>query len=343
MKLNEKDLVVLAAVNFKADAPLTEIAKTTGLRVHTIRHSLDKLLAQKVLIPFPFINVYALGYTVYSIFISISPQGATSRKKIVEYLVKDSRTSWVAELGGDYTLVTSVVVRSVVELSRFNEELSARFPGILAERAVLPHVAGTIYQPKYVSADIDRTLVVPWGETKGMPQLSLDELDKKILSATVHNPASSRRELSRVLGLPFSTVDYRLKKLKENGVLSHFIYLTNPSAFGMMNFKLLVSTTGVTAAFREKFEAVCQEHPLITTLVHTAGDWDFELNVEPHNSTMISEVVDSLHQKFSTTLRKIQILSILNELKFAAYPFLDEASPECALEERRTSRPSLAQ
>jgi len=51
-------------------------------------------------------------------------------------------------------------------------------------------------------------------------KISIDEIDKKIIEMLERNPEASQKEIAKFVGLSQPSVSARIKKLKENGLLS---------------------------------------------------------------------------------------------------------------------------
>lgn len=66
-----------------------------------------------------------------------------------------------------------------------------------------------------------------------MQTLSLDDLDKRILKLLQVNCRLSFAELSRELDVAEATVRFRVNRLVEDGIITRFAALVNPSKVGM--------------------------------------------------------------------------------------------------------------
>ena len=69
--------------------------------------------------------------------------------------------------------------------------------------------------------------------------VSVYNLDKNILEALTIYSTYSHRQLAQKLKMPLYTLELRIKKLKENGVISAEIYAVNPTKYGMRQLNLL--------------------------------------------------------------------------------------------------------
>ncbi len=61
---------------------------------------------------------------------------------------------------------------------------------------------------------------------------NLDEVDRSILRLLRQNSRMSLQEMSRKMGISDATIQFRLKRMRANGVIDKFTVLTNPAATG---------------------------------------------------------------------------------------------------------------
>jgi DNA-binding Lrp family transcriptional regulator len=142
--------------------------------------------------------------------------------------------------------------------------------------------------------------------------VSYDEVDHNVLCALTQHSYGSYRELARLMGMPQTTLDYRLKRLRQSGVVVGLYHEIQPALIGMQSFLLLVSIKGISSEFRGEFLVFCESHPNIIVTVHSIGSWDFEVVVA---------ISQAIHDRFSGSLNWLKILPLFSYLKVAEYPF----------------------
>ena len=111
----------------------------------------------------------------------------------------------------------------------------------------------------------------------------LDDIDRTILEALQDNGHLSHAELSRMVGLAVSSVNERIRKLVQRGVIAGWNARLSPSALGLdlLAFVyVLIDRPENSPAFLE----LVAELPEVQECHHIAADWNFLLKVRVRNT-----------------------------------------------------------
>lgn len=316
-RLSPKDAAILAAAQLKADAPVPVLAKATGYREHTVRRCLEQLKEREIISMYPFVNIYPLGLEEYAVFFSM-PAAKRERHAVLQSLNKSDRVSWVLQVGGDFQYGAAICCRSATEVSAFFDTLCSKFGDVFYEKSVAARICWVLFTRKYLSTKPAKTRPLYCGDIGR--QVSLDETDHCILAGLSSHRYSSFRELGQQLNLPSTTVHYRIKRLKEQKVLSGFAYGVDAAKIGMQPYRLLISMRQVSLKTKEKMFAFCEQQRNVVALIHCIGSWDYEVKVEVALPAELTGLIDELHDHFGTSLHSIKVLSVLETQKLEFYP-----------------------
>lgn len=327
MKLTEKESLVIAALELRADAPMALVRKESGLRDHTIRYALRSLIERNVITPLPFINLHRLGLTVYSIFFTFGGEKRGAHNALIRALIAEPMVLWVGEFGGEYHYGVGVAVRRLGELTGFLDALSQKHGAIFRDKAISVQISSTIFPRRYLTSKkiSAKPLRVTFDERE---PVVLDMLDRKILSELTSHGTLSHRQIALKIQAPLSTVELRIRKLKDQGVIAGEIYTVNAAAFGMQSFKLLVYTKNLDSALTAKMSEFCHLHPNITTLIDCLGSWGYEISVEVHRPEEVSRLVQQMYEQFGNA---IQTIKTLTKFSYPKVRFFVEESERCRL------------
>lgn len=321
IKLSEKERNILLCSQLDAKAPTSLIRSKTGYRDHSIRYALQRALERDLLKRRCFVNLCRFGFTQYEIYFSLSSEKKYSRDEVLEIFLNSEKISWVGELGGEYRYGLNICVRNICEVADFFNHLSQKFGLLFQEKAVAARLSLRYFGNKYLSKEKFHDSYLSYEATERTSEF--DETDHRILTGLMEVDHSSHRDLARKTGLPFSTLEYRIKRLELNKIICGYYYQINSQLLGVQSFLLLVNVKGFTEKMRKRFVLFCKEHPNIVVLIEAIGNWDFELEVEVEDSREIRTLTQELHDSFGTYIQSIKVLPSFGYPKVREYPFLD--------------------
>ncbi|MCB0340056.1 MAG: Lrp/AsnC family transcriptional regulator, partial [Bdellovibrionales bacterium] len=88
MRISEKEMRLLACVELQAQLSVKEIAVETGMRQHTVRYLLHKLMDRGILSrKRPIVSNEDLGFVYYTIFFSLTLEEECSKSKLIKLLI----------------------------------------------------------------------------------------------------------------------------------------------------------------------------------------------------------------------------------------------------------------
>lgn len=315
--LSSKELTVLANLELNAEMPLNEFSRALGLPPNTVRYTIDRLLEKNLARYYPWIDPYPLGYRLINVFFSVNQGPEAHTKKLLEIITKHPQVTWLRELGGKYQYCISFVTRRIHDLMEFLENTAQSCPNTIRTKSIMDQLALVIFPAKFLSEKIIGARSIARGLDVKLFQA--DEIDHKILGSLIHGN-HSRRELSRALGLPASTIDARFTHLRKAGVFKNFVYLRNLLNMHTSEFKINLTVMNRTRAFRDSLLQFSIRHPHVIFWVEMIGEWDFELDIEVSDASQVSEICDDIQREFGRELANIEVVPMLKELKDACFP-----------------------
>jgi Lrp/AsnC family transcriptional regulator, leucine-responsive regulatory protein len=326
MKQSQKEKDTIFCAQLQANAPITGLKKLTGYRDHSIRYFLQRALDQGFIVRRCFINLNLIGCSQYEIYFSLSSEKKESRNRLIKTLIQSEKISWLGKLGGDYQYGINICAKSIREVSDFLDSLSAKFGAIFLEKVIAVRISLSYFGNKYLSNKKRPDSCLSYHASLG--RIPIDEIDHKILTKITETGDNSSRQLSRILGIPQTTLDYRIKKLEQQKIIVGYYYELQAAKLGMQTFMLLVCVKGFSSKFREIFFQFCKQHPKVVILIHSIGNWDFEVVVEVKDSVETTVLTEEIYDKFGAYLNWVKILPSFGYPKVMEYPFQDYKSVE---------------
>ena len=319
MILNHKERDIIACTELRTEMPIEQIRKETGYREHTIRYCLNRLQEKGIILMIPIINTHAIGYTHFNLYFSFS---SSQKKKTKEELLRSMAIVpsiiWLGEIGGGHQYGVEIVTKSVYPMLDILGGLSRRFPDIFFEKQVSCKYSRTIFSHKFLSTKKFSSPSITIGRSKEIHQI--DDLDHKVLQGLVSKRYRSHRDLALQIAVPLSTLELRIKKLEERGILMGFSYAVNTRLVGLQSYSLLIFARGVNPDLVAALHQFAETHPHITFILECLGIWDIELGIEVDSSEKVTEIIEQIYERFSGSINNIQVLNRFRDLKLRYYP-----------------------
>lgn len=320
-RLSAREREILAATYFAADRSAREVADTIGAREHLVRHSLRSLKKDGLIKLRPYWNPFAIGYHEYVAWLSLHSANRSQRRALCTALVKSPRTTYVTDVEGHYQIFVMFLARSIEEVDVFFDGISAAAPRSPFTKTVGGVRRVTLFTPKRFlngSVEADSLSYFPVKEAH-----AIDDVGRKILSAFAAAVNSSSAELARSVGLPVTTVDYRIRSMMEHGIVLAIGYTSISFDDGVIPYGLLIETASSSSAKREQLRNFCRKHPRVSAILHVVGPWEHQVEVEVHDGREIADIVQEFYDAFPSYTQTIRTIPIGMMHKMTPYPLRD--------------------
>lgn len=135
--------------------------------------------------------------------------------------------------------------------------------------------------------------------------VELDEVDRAILRSLRKNARMSMQEMSRKSGISDATIQFRLKRMKANGVIERFTITANPAATGYAVTAIMLVQTDNEK--QDQAVKALAKIPEITEVYEILGEYDLFLKVW-------SKSLDELNSLINDRIRSIEGIEDLHEI-----------------------------
>jgi DNA-binding Lrp family transcriptional regulator len=115
-----------------------------------------------------------------------------------------------------------------------------------------------------------------------MKLVELDALDRKILYHLDHDGRISYSDLARKLKHGRDTVEYRVQRFLDNGIISSFQLVMNPYALGKTLYKTYIKLANNKVKVKD-FISRLKKHPHVFWFVQCDGQWDLIFSVAAYS------------------------------------------------------------
>lgn len=322
MRMSPQEMRVFQTVLLQAKVPFSEIARSLKMREHTVRRVVASLRERGVILGTqPYLNHSALGLQQFVIYFSLIEGNEAVRNKFVTALCADEHVSFVAEVGGDFHYEVNILVRHHDSIIDFLDKLAGKFKAKIQTPAIAMVHRREYSGIRYCAAKVPTSPSLISAPVSSV--IKIDRVDHGILSLLCNERIESRKEIGRRLGIPASTVDYRIRSLEEKGAIVGHYYLCDPKMLGEIPFSLLVHADLITAAKRERLLKYCREHDRISHMTTNIGAWQAAIWCRVADYQEAQRVLHELYAELGDAVNAIRFMPQLNFYKFSYYPFHD--------------------
>lgn len=320
MALTDKEVKILAACSLDAEIPVHEIARSTGLTESTVRHALVKLEESGRVKRVTYIDVYPLGFFYFHVAFRPLPD-VVKRPEVLAFLKGSPHVSYISQTSGDFQFHTDIIARNWHDLLEFFDTLVKHVGGIFAEKRISLIESLVDYPWKFLGSGQRGTKTLGFGSKR--EEVEISELDHLILKYLSGNPLSSTPHVARMVGAKVTTVQYRIDRLRNHGVIVGSRFLIDPTRLGFQVFYIHVETHGVSAAMREKMYTFAEREAAVYAILRTIGHYDFLLEVAVQNPSEVDTLMTRLADQLGPGLMKASAHPVIHFHKISFYPIHD--------------------
>ena len=129
----------------------------------------------------------------------------------------------------------------------------------------------------------------------------LDLKDKKLLVALSQNSRASHNQLGKAVGISKSAVPYRIKRLREEGIIRRFMTVVNLSAVGYTTYNVFFKLHA-SKEQEKKIFYYFDMHPFTTWVCKFLGMWDFHVEIVARDFTHFNQILTQMVEELGSAL-----------------------------------------
>lgn len=318
IKLDVKDKKILTLLDENARFNNSQIARKVGLSKPTVEYRLKRFEKNDIIFNhYTVIDFTKLGYSQYKIYFKFQNATLEDEKKISEYWIEDKNTVWAGQIRGRWDLAVSILARSNFEFGHILNKFMEKYYSFILEKDVLLTEYSPIYSREYLEKTPPREFVY------GLPKetYELDETDKKILKELSNNARIPIIDLAEKTKLTRDIINYRMKKLTQDGVIVQHRTFLNLKRIGINYYKVIFRTKNFNKEHEAKIKAYVASHKKVTQFLKLIGSWDLEIEFETEDENELYEILTEIRKEFSDIIRDFDILRITETYKYNYFPF----------------------
>jgi DNA-binding Lrp family transcriptional regulator len=316
--LTPDELKILWALQEKPAATVADLSKQTSFRAGKVQYALRRLKEDRGLIIRPFINVFASGAHYVAVYANLHAPGMRARTALLTFLRKERRVGWCGELIGDYEIAFTISCSHLCEIPKLFERMTEVTNVELGEYVLSPRIGFSFFKRKFLTRLPVKSDSL---DAEYLPEpCALDQMDRRILKTLAEERFDSVREVARLLKEPISTIDRRVRELREKKVILGDFVDISPTQLQVNPYRLLIRTKGLYSGGKQRLYEFARNHPRVIFLIETLGLYDIEIGLELSSAEMIMEVISDFNEQFGSQIHTLRSLMETRVVKWSNYP-----------------------
>jgi DNA-binding Lrp family transcriptional regulator len=318
IKLDLKDKKILALLDENSRETNSQIAKKVQLSKPAVEYRIQRLEKSKVIFEYyTMIDFTKLGYSQYKIYFKFQNVGIADEEEIINYWKKQNSSVWVAQIRGNWDLAVSLIAKTNAEFGEILSDFMKKYSKFILQKDVLLTEYSPIYSRKYMPNAKAKEFFYSSPDTF----VKLDETDIKILRELAINAREDIVGLAEKLKLTRDILNYRIKKLTEQKVITQYRCYLNLNEIGINHYKIILRTKNLDEKTEGSLRNYVASHKKSTQFLKLIGSWDLELEFETENENELYSILNEIRKEFSRIIRDFDILRITKTYKYNYFPF----------------------
>ena len=316
-KLDMKDRKIIYELDKNCRQSNNQIAKKVRLSKNAVSYRINRLIRDGVVKSFhTLINIGKLGYTGFRIYINLKNTTTEIEKEIIDFLKAKPEVTWVASLEGEYNLGMFIMAKNIHEVDAVWASLLEKYINYFYERSLAIIVKSSYFSLGYI---IDKERSDYKIVTTSLPDLSIDEVDRKILKILADDANIPIVDIANKIKYSSKTIIDRIKKLHQKGVIVAYKAFIDYDKLDYQNYKISFILSKVKKEKEMEFREFTKMHPNIVYYEKYIGGGDVEIEIHVKNHSHLRKIMDEIRNRFVDILYDYTILQIYEEHKNIFY------------------------
>jgi Lrp/AsnC family transcriptional regulator, leucine-responsive regulatory protein len=140
-----------------------------------------------------------------------------------------------------------------------------------------------------------------------MDNLKLDLKDKRILNQLDNNARQPNSEIAKKVGLSKEVVNYRIKKLEQDGIIQSYYTIIDMSKLGYFSFRVYIKLLDTSPAIEEEMIKNLTKSEYIFYVAEIDGEYDINFGVWVKNIYEFETFYNTFKDKYKPKIKYEQI------------------------------------
>ena len=315
-----KDRKIIYYLDLDSRQSFSQIGRKVGLHKDVVAYRVKNLLEKGVIRFITSINEYKLGICYLRFCFKYQYVTPEIKKEIIEYFVRNKYTVAVHSSEGNYDLVILLAVKNTPVFYNTWCNIFSKYRDYFANQ-VFSVFCGTM-EYKYTflldekeSKKDDRILFTRYDDGK---LAIIDDLGYKILKLIHNNARMPTIEIAEKLNTTAATINSRIKKLIESGVILGFRVALDYSKIGYNYYKVDIILKDTSKI--QKIVDYVESKPNLVGRIISLGYVDLEFVFFLKNVNELHDIMNDLSSKFPDIIKSYIYFTNTQTYKYQYLP-----------------------
>ncbi|MEK6981814.1 MAG: winged helix-turn-helix transcriptional regulator [Candidatus Micrarchaeota archaeon] len=312
-KLDIKDLKILVELENNSRQSYGKIAKKVGLSKEVVLYRIKNLekigIIRKYITP---VDIYKLGYLVYSVLIKFYEIPKEQENIIYEYIKNCESVSWAAVCeSGSWDVNLTLRIRSAYELTKFFEDFENKFGNFIAEKELM-YTYSVNYFKRNFGIDKQERTIYQMSETK--EKISLTKNEEKLLHLIAANARKPITDVAKELSVSLPTAISMLKKLENEKIIQGYRVFTSFAERGYSYYKLWFRLNALSKKDWDIVYSFLSFNEYVLWTSHLIGSYSFSIEIEVPSAEEFRSFINRFKEKFHHLIKKRDSFAVSKEI-----------------------------
>lgn len=309
--LDPAQSAILSALTLRARATYSLLARELDLSRQMVKYHLDDLEERGVVEGYyAILNVVRLGFHYHRVLVRFGNVRPATEQRILEWFEADPRVGWVVEHQGTWHAAIAVWTRTMAEFESFIDEMLT-FAGSHIEDKLISYSMRIYHlKNKFLRGENDDEALVVGGDVE---HVAHDELDIRILAILAKAARASYVDMGAQLDVDPKVIQYRIRRLMDQGVILGFNVKLNHNLLGFTLHKVFMKLTSISQKDMDRLIGDLRQRSNVVCITKSIGFSDLEFEVMVSSNEELHATIKELRYSFPELIRDVWSLIVSRE------------------------------
>ncbi len=144
-------------------------------------------------------------------------------------------------------------------------------------------------------------------------EIKIDKKDRLIMQQLEDDSRQSYSEIGRKVGLRGDTVEYRMKKLLDSGIIMRMFAEPNLPKLGLKTYRIYLKIENMPQEDEERMVRHFIDHPKSQWFAEFEGEWDYTLRFTLRDEVELKDELEKIMKKFGRYIISKNIIITLQQ------------------------------